>query len=103
MKKSRGNVESFITILPQVAIFLISIQLVLMQFSQSKNAYLLHAKDSTILTTSTENIGYQEESLIGGGKVKVVTNIKSQPIFLSNLLTIKDRTSSIELDESSIN
>jgi len=103
LKKSRGNVESFITILPQVAIFLISIQLVLMQFTQSKNAYLLHSKDPTNLTNSTENIGYQEESLIGGGKVKVVTNIKSQPIFLSNLLTIKARTSSIELDESSIN
>ena len=100
--KSRGNIESFITILPQVAIFLISIQLVFMQFTQSKDAYLLHGRDSSAPLNAADRIEYKEEPLIGGGKVKVVTTVKSQPIFLSNLLTIKAQTNSIELDESSI-
>ena len=100
--KSHGNIESFITILPQVAIFLISIQLVFMQFIQSKDAYLLHGRDSSAPLNAADKIEYKEEPLIGGGKVKVVTTVKSQPIFLSNLLTIKAQTNSIELDESSI-
>lgn len=79
-----------------------------MQFTQSKDAYLLHRKDSssysksTINSKSTMNFGYQEETLIGGGKVRVLTTIKSQPIFLSNLLNLKAKTISIEFDESSI-
>ena len=101
--KSRGNIESFITILPQVAIFLISIQLVFMQFTQSKDAYLLHGRDSSFPLNTAYKIGYKEEPLIGGGKVKVLSTVKSQPIFLANLLTIKAQTNSIELDESSIN
>jgi hypothetical protein len=101
--ESRGNIESFITILPQVVIFLISIQLIFMQFTQSKDAYLLHARDFSAPLNAAEKIKYKEEPLIGGGKVKVVTTVKSQPLFLSNLPTIKAQTNSIELDESSIN
>jgi len=73
-----------------------------MQFIQSKDAYLLHGRDSSAPLNTSDKIEYKEEPLIGGGKVKVVTTVKSQPIFLSNLLTIKAQTNSIELDESSI-
>jgi hypothetical protein len=79
-----------------------SIQLVFMQFAQSKDAYLLHGKGASSFAQSTDNFGYQEESLIGGGKIKVYSSVKNQPIFLSNLLNIKSKTSTIELDESSI-
>jgi hypothetical protein len=103
LKKSHGNIESSITILPQVAIFLISIQLVFMQFAQSTDAYLLHGRVSSALLNAADKIEYKEEPLIGGGRVKVFSAVKSQPIFLSNLLTIKSQTNSIELDESSIN
>lgn len=78
-------------------------QLVFMQFSQSKDAYLLHGRDSSAPLNAAGKIEYKEELLIGGGRVKVFSAVKSQPIFLSNLLTIKAQTNSIELDESSIN
>jgi hypothetical protein len=101
--KSQGNVESTITILPQVAIFLISIQLVFMQFSQSKDAYLLHGQVNSSSSNPESDVEYREESLIGGGKLKVSTRLKNQPVFLSNLISIKAKTTSIELDESAIN
>ena len=62
--KSRGNIESFITILPQVAIFLISIQLVFMQFTQSKDAYLLHGRDSSAPLNASDKIDYKEAVLL---------------------------------------
>lgn len=91
--KSKGNIESIITILPQVAIFLISLQLVLMQFMQSKSAYL-HNQDSSEI---------QESPLIGGGKMVISSTLRDQPTFLANLIKVKAKSISIAIDENSIN
>jgi hypothetical protein len=92
-RKSKGNIESIITILPQVAIFLISFQLVFMQFMQSKDAYLLNKDRSEI----------QESPLIGGGKMVISSELREQPTFLANLIKVKAKTMSIAIDENSIN
>ena len=91
--KSKGNIESIITILPQVAIFLISIQLVFMQLIQSKDAYLHNQYSSEI----------QESPLIGGGKMLISSTLRDQPTFLANLIKVKAKSISIAIDENSIN
>ena len=91
--KSKGNIESIITILPQVAIFLISIQLVFMQLIQSKDAYLHNQVRSEI----------QESPLIGGGKMVISSTLRDQPTFLANLIKVKAKSISIAIDENSIN
>ena len=101
--KSPGNIESFISILPQVAIFLISIQLVLMQFIQSKDRYL-HFQESSISSIKAEDkFEFQETPLIGGGKIVISTSVSEQPTFLANLIKVKARSISIAIDENSLN
>ena len=91
--KSKVNIESIITILPQVAIFLISIQLVFMQFMQSKDSYLQNQYRSQI----------QESTLIGGGRMVISSTLRDQPTFLASLIKVKAKTISIAIDENSIN
>ena len=101
--KSKGNVESIITILPQVAIFLISFQLVFMQFMQSKGAYLINQDSPVSFANTDTRFEVQESPLIGGGKILISTALRDQPTFLANLIKVKAKSISIAIDENSIN
>lgn len=101
--RSKGNVESFITILPQVAIFLMSIQLVLMQFVQSKDRYFHNPEFSQSTKKSADQFQTQELPLIGGGKIVISSSVREQPFFLGNLIKIKSKSISVAVDENSIN
>jgi hypothetical protein len=90
------------TILPQVAIFLLSLQLVSMQFFQSTNSYLEN-KDSEIsnqLDRSKNRL--VEFELIGGGNVITSTTIRDNSSLFAKLTNIKSQTFSVLVDESSI-
>jgi len=90
------------TILPQVAIFLLSLQLVSMQLFQSTNTYLEN-KDSDISHHQNRNSNESNEiALIGGGKIISLTTPREQLSFFAKLTNIKSQTFSVRLDESSI-
>jgi len=74
-----------------------------MQFSQSRDSYLNNSSANSIILSSKIELENQEKNLVGGGSVTILTQVRNQPIFLSNLFSIKSKTTSIELNESSIN
>ena len=74
--KSRGSVESFITIIPQVFIFLIMFQLVFMQFDVMKDSNLSQGELAKIAIEGGEgNFNYYP--LIGGGSLLFVNQRQS--------------------------
>jgi hypothetical protein len=100
--ESKGNIESFMTILPQVAIFLLSLQLISMQLFQSTGTYLEN-QDSDISHHQDKNIKRSKEiALIGGGKIISSTTPREHLSFFAKLTNIKSQTFSVRLDESSI-
>ncbi len=100
--ESRGNIESFMTILPQVLIFLLSLQLVSMQLIQSTGTYLEN-KVSDISYPPGRNSNISSEiKLIGGGRVITSTTTRELSSFFANLTSIKSQTFSLLVDESSI-
>jgi len=99
---NKGNIESFMTILPQVAIFLLSLQLVCMQLFQSTDTYLEN-KDSEISYPQDRNRSKLSElKLIGGGKVIASTTTREPLSFFAQLTNIRSQTFSVLIDESSI-
>jgi hypothetical protein len=100
--ESKGNIESFMTILPQVAIFLLSMQLISMQLFQSTGTYLEN-QDSDIPHHQNRNSNESNEiALIGGGKIISSTTPREHLSFFAKLTNIKSQTFSVRLDESSI-
>jgi len=70
--KTGGSVESFITIIPQVFIFLVTFQLIFMQFDVMKDSNLSQGELAKIAIEG--GVGeYNYYPLIGGGFL-IVTN-----------------------------
>lgn len=68
LAQSRGSVESFLTILPQVFVFLIMFQLIFMQFNVMADTNLSQGELAKIAING-ESGNYQRYPLIGGGSV----------------------------------
>ena len=74
--KTRGSVESFITIIPQVFIFLIMFQLIFMQFDVMKDSNLSQGELAKIAIEGGEG-SHNYYPLIGGGSLLVYNQKQS--------------------------
>jgi len=74
--KNRGSVESFITIIPQVFIFLIMFQLIFMQFDVMKDSNLSQGELAKIAIEGGKG-NYNYYPLIGGGSLLVINQKQS--------------------------
>ena len=74
--KTRGSVESFITIIPQVFIFLIMFQLIFMQFDVMKDSNLSQGELAKIAIEGGEGSN-NYYPLIGGGSLLVYNQKQS--------------------------
>jgi hypothetical protein len=108
--KSGGNIESFISILPQVAIFLLSLQLISMQLSQSttsyidrKEFYMDEGKSNPTSLRGKANTKFEDFELMGGGKVRTATIYKEHPTLIAFFTNLRSKSISVEVDELSIN
>ena len=68
LSESRGSVESILTLIPQLVVFLIMFQLVIMQFGVVKESYLSQG-DISKIAISGDKAGYTRYPLVGGGSV----------------------------------
>jgi hypothetical protein len=101
--QSEGNVESSLTLLPMVGIFLLCLQLIFMQMSRSTQAYLFQGGIGTAAIKTSSTIGdFSRVKLIGGGIIIIAEQETKQPAF-SNFLNKSDSYSfGLAIDESSI-
>lgn len=101
---SKGNVESFLTILPQVVIFLISLQLLFLSMNRNIGGYLDQKKISESAIQSSKGGGedYERLSMIGGGELLIRNREVNQQNLLSFFWPSKVKLLSIVVDESSI-
>ena len=100
--QSRGSVESFLTIFPQIFVFLVMFQLVFMQFNLIVDTHLSQGKVSKIAITGDKG-EYERYPLIGGGYVLVSNKVES----MKKLIDLKQlsfkRNLSIAVDEDESN
>lgn len=98
MGKSKGSVESFITLIPQVLIFLIMFQLVFMQFGFIKDTHTMQGE----LSKAAINGGSQEYErypLAGGGSVLMLNKNSAIEKFLDFNSISKRKIIAIAVDE----
>lgn len=74
--QNRGSVESFITIIPQVFIFLIMFQLIFMQLDVMKSSNLSQGELARIAIEGGEG-SHNYYPLIGGGSLLVINQKQS--------------------------
>jgi hypothetical protein len=99
---SKGNVESFLTILPQVVIFLISLQLVFLALNRNIGGYLDQKEIAqTAIGVSNQQI-YERFPMVGGGELLIRNREVIQQNLLSYFWPSKVKILSIVVDESSI-
>ncbi len=105
---SKGNIESFLTILPQVVIFLISLQLLFLAMNRNIGGYLDQKKISEaamqrgIESGMGDRQDYERLSMIGGGELLIRNREVSQQNLLNLFWPSKAKLLSIVVDESSI-
>jgi hypothetical protein len=102
LKKNNGSIESFLTILPQIAVFLISLQLILMQMIRSTNSYLSNDQSISSSVSSATESQLISTPLIGGGEILSLRNTVNQSSFSRLLYGIKSQNFSIVINESKI-
>lgn len=96
--KSRGSVESFITLIPQVLIFLIMFQLVFMQFSFIKDTHTVQGELSRAAIKGG-NYQYERYPLAGGGSVLMLSKNSVIEKFLDFNSISKKKVIAIAVDE----
>lgn len=97
--QSRGSVESFLIILPQVFVFLIMFQLVFMQFDVMKSSSLSQGEISKS-AISGETSGYESFQLSGGGVVLVKSERSILKKFIDFTFISSKKITSIAVDEN---
>ena len=100
--KSRGNVESILTILPQVAIFLISLQIVFLYLNRGTGTYLDQSAISRAAVGITTGQDYEYAPLIGGGNVLIRNKNVSQRSLMEIFQPSRLKQLSIVDDETGI-
>jgi hypothetical protein len=96
--KSRGSVESFLIIIPQVFIFLIMFQLVFVQFSLMRQVHLSQA-ELTQVAILGKSSGYVRYPLIGGGSVLLLDKRSNSTKFVDFSSLVSKKVVSIAIDE----
>ncbi|MGI9195117.1 MAG: hypothetical protein ACR2IO_01740 [Candidatus Nanopelagicus sp.] len=98
---SRGSVESFLTILPQVFVFLVMFQLVFMQFNVMTDTNLYQGELAKIAING-ESGNYQRYPLIGGGSLLLVNREENIKKFIDfgNISRRKVLAIAVDEDES---
>jgi len=96
--KSRGSVESFITLIPQVLIFLIMFQLVFMQFGFIKDTHTIQGELSkAAIKGGSEE--YERYPLAGGGSVLMLSKNSAIEKFLDFNSISRKKIIAIAVDE----
>jgi hypothetical protein len=101
LAQSRGSVESFLTILPQVFVFLVMFQLIFMQFNVMRDTNLFQGELARIAING--DLGnYQSYPLIGGGSVLVAQEPVNPRKFIDfgNITSRKVLAIAVDEDES---
>jgi hypothetical protein len=101
LAQSRGSVESLLTLLPQVFVFLVMFQLIFMQFNVMKDTNLAQGELARIAING-ESGDYQRYPLIGGGSVLVADQKKNVKKFIdfANLSNRQVLAIAVDEDES---
>jgi hypothetical protein len=100
--KSRGNIESILTILPQVAIFLISLQIVFLYLHRGTSTYLDQRVIARAAVGISDRQDYEYAPLIGGGNLLIMNKSVSQYSLMEIFHPSKLKLLSIVVDETSI-
>lgn len=100
--KSKGSVESFLTLIPQVFVFLIMFQLVFMQFKVIKDTYLTQGSISKIAIAG-DSRDYVRHSLIGGGSLIIFDQSESINKFVDFGTSASRKIVAIAVDEDEHN
>ena len=101
LAQSRGSVESFLTILPQVFVFLVMFQLIFMQFNMMADTNLSQGELARIAINGG-SANYQRYPLIGGGSVLVANQqgVVKKFVDFGNISSRKVLTIAVDEDES---
>jgi len=102
LAQHRGSVESLLTILPQVFVFLVMFQLIFMQFNVMRSTSLNQGElATTAITGSSAN--YQRYPLIGGGAVLLLEDEQEVKKFIDFGNLARKKTVAIAVDEDASN
>ena len=100
--KSRGSVESFITIIPQVFVFLVMFQLVFMQFQVITDTYISQGKISRSAIYGTGD-NFIRKPLIGGGSILLLEKTTEVSKFIDISTPARKKVVAIAVDENDKN
>jgi hypothetical protein len=98
VKNSEGSVESFITLIPQVFIFLLMFQLVFMQFSFIRDTHTSQGEISR--TAILGGSKYTSHPLVGGGSVLLLDETSVIEKFIDFGSLAQKKIISIAVDEN---
>ena len=100
LAQSRGSVESFLTILPQVFVFLVMFQLIFTQFNVMTDTNLSQGELAKIAING-ESGDYQRYPLIGGGSLLVADRQQNTKKFIDfgNISSRKVLAIAVDEDE----
>jgi hypothetical protein len=102
LTQHRGSVESLLTILPQVFVFLVMFQLIFMQFNVMRSTNLNQGElAKSAITGSGAN--YLRYPLVGGGSVLVVEDQSDLKKFIDFGNQSSKKIVAIAVDEDSAN
>ena len=102
LAQHRGSVESLLTILPQVFVFLVMFQLIFMQFNVMRATNLNQGELATTAITGS-GASYQRYPLIGGGSILVVDEKSGTKKFIDFGNLSGKKIVAIAVDEDSAN
>jgi len=102
LAKNAGSVESFLTIAPQVFIFLIMFQLVFIQFNLMRDTHI-YQSELTKNAISGGGKNYARYPLIGGGSVLLLENRTAAIKFIDFTQPAIMKVVSIAVDENDSN
>ena len=100
--KTRGSAESFLTLIPQLFVFLVMFQLVFMQFSIMRESNFSQAELAKVAIKGG-SIDYERHSLAGGGSVLLLDQRGVIDKFIDFGFTSGKRVISIAVDENENN
>ena len=100
--KNRGSVESFITLIPQIFVFLLMFQLLHMQFSMVKDSHILQGEVSKDAISGGSS-QYSRYPLVGGGSVLVLDKTTQGEKFIDFGSPSERKISAIAVDEDESN
>lgn len=100
--ESRGSAESFLTITPQIFVFLIMFQLIFMQFNIMRDSHLSQGELANT-AISGDGAKYSRYPLVGGGSLLLREDLKGIPKFIDFTNPQTKRVVAIAVDEDERN